>query len=181
MASSVPLLTSYNFHTWKNKTKIQLRSKGLHRVAMDTEVEPRSAIEKPRFLNKKDEAFGFLCLSIFDHLLFHLTDLKTPKEIGDNLESLYRKHDDLRVYQLKNELMSLQPSDFKTLNDFFTKFKHTVFLLNQCKVEKEYDQLILAILSNLGLIIQFLFLHSVQGISQPLDGRCQHSTPSLSP
>ena len=65
------------------------------------------------------------------------------------MESLYGNHDDLRVYQLENELMSLQPSNFKTLNDFFTKFKHTVFLLKQCKVEKEDDHLILSILSKL--------------------------------
>ena len=45
--------------------------------------------------------------------------------------------------------MSLQPSNFETLNDFFTKFKHTVLLLKQCKVEKEDDQLILAILSKI--------------------------------
>ena len=111
MASSVRILTPYNFHTWKNKMEVQLRSKGLHRVAMETEVEPGSAIEKSRFLNKKDEAFNFLCLSISQYLLFHLTDLKTPKEIWDKLESLYAKHDDLRVYQLENELMSLQPSN----------------------------------------------------------------------
>ena len=117
---------------------------------MDTEVGPRSAIEKSRFLNKKDEAFGFLCLSISRDLLFHLMDLKKLKEIWDKLESLYGNHDDLRVYQLENELMSLQPSNFETLNDFFTKFKHIVLLLKQCKVEKEDDHLILAILSKRG-------------------------------
>ena len=57
---------------------------------------------------------------------------------------------DLRVYLLENELMSLQPSNFETLNEFFTKFKHIVLLLKQCKVEKEDDQLILTILSKLG-------------------------------
>ena len=46
--------------------------------------------------------------------------------------------------------MSLQPSNFKNLNDFFTKFKHIVLLLKQCKVEKEDDQCILTILSKLG-------------------------------
>ena len=66
------------------------------------------------------------------------------------METLYGKQDDLRVYQLENELMSLQPSNFETLNDFFTKFKHIVLLLKQCKVEKVDDQLILAILSKLG-------------------------------
>ena len=74
--------------------EVQLSSKGLFRVTMDTEVEPGSAIEKSRFLNKKDEAFGFLCLSISQDLLFDLTGLKTSKEILDKLETLYRKHDD---------------------------------------------------------------------------------------
>ena len=107
-------------------------------------------IDKARFLNKKDEAFGFLCLSISKDLLFHLLRLKTPKYIWDQLESLYGKQDDLRVYQVENELMSLQPGNFETLNDFFTKFKHIVLLLQQFKVKKEDDHLILAILSKLG-------------------------------
>ena len=37
------------------------------------------------------------------------------------------------------------------MNDFFTKFKHIVLLLKQCNVEKEDDQLILAILSKHGV------------------------------
>ena len=78
--------------------EIQLRSKGLHRVAMDTKVEPGSAIEKSRFLNKKDEAFDFLCLSISRDLLFHIVGLKNMKEIWYKVETLYRNHDDLRVY-----------------------------------------------------------------------------------
>ena len=36
------------------------------------------------------------------------------------------------------------------MNDFFTKVKHLVLQLKQCKVEKEDNQLILAILSKLG-------------------------------
>ena len=62
--------------------------------------------EKAIFLNKKDEAFRFLCLSISD-LLFHLSGLKTPKEIWDKLDTLYGKHDYLSVYQLEKNLMSL--------------------------------------------------------------------------
>ena len=62
----------------------QLYSKGLFRVTMDTKYDPGSAIEKSRLLNKKDEAFNFLCLSISEDLLFHLMDLKTPKKYGTN-------------------------------------------------------------------------------------------------
>ena len=56
----------------------------------------------------------------------------------------------MRVHQLEKELISLNTSKFKTVNDFFTKFKNLIYQLKQCKVEKEDDQLILAILSKLS-------------------------------
>ena len=101
--------------------EIQLHARGLYRVTMDTKEDLASMTNKDIFLNKKDEAFGFLCLSISRDLLFHISRLNTPKENWDKLETLYGNKDDLRVYQLENELMSLQPSDFDTLNEFFHK------------------------------------------------------------
>ena len=98
MASSVYLLTLFNFHQWKGDMEIQLRARGLYQVTMDTEEEPTHVIDKARFFNKKDEAFGFLCLSISKDILFHLSGLKNPKDILDQISSLYGKHDDLRVY-----------------------------------------------------------------------------------
>ena len=71
--------------------EIQIHAKGLYQVTMDTEEEPTHVIDKTRFLNKKDEAFGFLCLSISWDLLFNLSGSKTPKEIQDKLETLYGK------------------------------------------------------------------------------------------
>ena len=111
--------------------EIEIHAIGLYQVTMDIEEQPNHVIYKARFLNKKDEAFEFLCLSISRDLLFHLAGLKIPKEIWEKLETLYGKKNDLRVYQLENELMSLQLSNFETLNEFFTKFKHIVLLLKQ--------------------------------------------------
>ena len=87
MASSVDLLTPFNFHSWKGDMEIQLRSRGLYRVTMDPKEETASVTEKSIFLNKKDEGFRFLCLSVSQDLLFHLSGLKTPKEIWDKLET----------------------------------------------------------------------------------------------
>ena len=106
--------------------EIQLRAKGLYKVTMNTKEEPNHVVDKARFWNKMDEAFGFLCLSISKDLLFHLMGLKTLKEIWDQIATLYDKQDDLRIYQLENELISLQPGNFETLNDFFKKFKYLV-------------------------------------------------------
>ena len=76
--------------------------------------------------------------------------MKTPKDIWGNIASLFDKKDEMRVHQLENELISLHPSNFGTLNEFFTKFKNLRFQLKLCKVEKEDDQLILSILSKLN-------------------------------
>ena len=70
---------SIKFPLIKGDMETQLFSRGLYKVTVGTEDEPSSAIEKTRFLNKKDEAFGFLCLFISRDLLFHLAGLKTPK------------------------------------------------------------------------------------------------------
>ena len=66
-------------------------------------------------------------LSISRDLLFHINGLKTPKQVWDKLASLFDKQDDLRIYQLENELISFHPAKFETLNEFFTKFKNLVF------------------------------------------------------
>ena len=63
---------------------IQLRSKGLYRVTMGTEVEPNFAIEKSKYFNRLDEAYGLLFLIISRELLFHVNNLTTPNESGLN-------------------------------------------------------------------------------------------------
>ena len=143
-------LTPFNYHQWKEDMEIQLCAKGIYRVPMDTEIDPNHVVDKARYWNNLDEAFGFMCLSISKDLLFHIIGLKTPKEIWDQLVTLFDKQDELRLYHLENELISLYPRKFETMNGFFTNFKNLVLQLKQCEVEKEYDQLILSVLSKLG-------------------------------
>ena len=69
---------------------------------MNTKAEPTNVVEKEKYWNKLDEAYGFLCLSISQDILFHIKGLKNPKDIWDQLASLFDKQDDLRIYQLEN-------------------------------------------------------------------------------
>ena len=181
MTSSVDLLTPYNFHSWKGDMEIQLHSKGLYRVTMDTEDEPGSAIENQYSWTRRMK-HSDSCASLFPKIFFSIfRDWRLQRKFGTNLETLYGEQDDLRVYHLENELMSLQSSNFDTLNDFFTKFKHTILLLKQCKVEKVNDQLILAILSKLGA--DYLVFVSTFCAGKPTTPgwKMPNSMPSLSP
>ena len=118
---------------------------------MGNELEPNSAIEKSKYFNRMDEAFRLLCLSISPELLFHVENASTPNEVWTTLEGLFGKQDILRGHQLENELISMSPGNFETLQDFFTKFKSLLLQLKACGIKKEEEQLILSILSKLGL------------------------------
>ncbi|KAH9291034.1 hypothetical protein KI387_044163 [Taxus chinensis] len=151
--SASAILTPYNYFYWKPKILLQLRSRGLYRIVMNTEVEPNPAIEKTKYFNRMDEAFGLLCLSISLELLFHVEACITPNQVWTALEGLFGKQDEMRGHILENELNSLDPRSFDNIQDFFTKFKALLLQLKGCSIDKskEEGKLILSILSKLGL------------------------------
>ena len=63
-----------------------MRSKGLYRVTMETEVDPNAVEEKIKWNNRRDEAYGLSCVSIFRDLLFHLDGLSSPDKVWRNFK-----------------------------------------------------------------------------------------------
>ena len=117
---------------------------------MGTKTKTASVVEKIEYFNKLDEAIGLIFLSISWELLFHVSRATTPDVVWTILEGLFGKHDEMRVNQLENELISLSPTHFSNLKEYFTKFKSLLIELDACGVKKEEDQLILLILSKVG-------------------------------
>ena len=126
-----------------------MRVKGIYRVTMATEADPNVAIEKIKWHNRRDEAYGLLCLSVSRDLLFHLDGLTSPNEVWEKLVELFVKTDEMRGHQIENELISLSPNSFESPQLYFSKFKALVLQLKQCGIKKKDDQLVLAILSKL--------------------------------
>jgi hypothetical protein len=58
---------------------------------MGIEIEFHSAMEKAKWFNRMDEAFGLLCLSISHDLLFHIESDTTPNKVWTTLEGLFGK------------------------------------------------------------------------------------------
>ena len=116
------------------------------------ENDPNDVIEKAKWNNRLDEFYGFICLSISPDLVFHLDGFTTPNQVWTQFESLFGvvKQYELSAHQLEIELFSLSPSNFESIESFFTKFKSLVLMLKQCGIEKADDQLILSIISKLG-------------------------------
>ena len=102
------------------------REKGLYKVTMEIEANPNAATEKIKWHNKRDEAYGLLCLSISRDLLFHLDGLTSLNEVWEKLVDIFGKIDEMRGHQIENELISLSPNSFESLQLYFSKFKALV-------------------------------------------------------
>ena len=123
------ILTPFNLFEWKDEMEILLRDKGIYILTMATEAEPNATVEKIKWHNKKDEAYGLLCLSISRDLLFHLHGMTSPNEVWEKLVEIFGNIDEMRGHQIENELISLSPSRFESLQLYFSKFKALVLHL----------------------------------------------------
>ena len=112
---------------------------------MAIESETNVATKKIKWHNRRDEAYGLLCLSISRDLLFHLDGLTSSNEVWEKISDIFGKTDEMGGHQIKNELISLSPNSFESLQLYFSKFKALVLQLKQCGIEKKDDQLVLAL------------------------------------
>jgi hypothetical protein len=58
---------------------------------MATKVDPTSFIEKNRYLNRMDEVYDLIYMSMSPELLFHIECCSTLDEIWKKLEDLFGK------------------------------------------------------------------------------------------
>jgi hypothetical protein len=117
-----------------------------------TETKPTLAIEKTRWVNRKDEAMRLLLELISYDLWFHVTSCMNPNAIFTTLESLFGKQDQMIGHMLEVELNTLDPKSFDNIHDLFTNFKYLILIFSSCGIDKskKMDQLILKILANIG-------------------------------
>ena len=98
-------------------------------MTMETEVDTNATVEKIKRNNSRDEAYGVLCLSISRDLLFHINGLKSPNEVWEKIEYIFGNTYEMRGHQIKNEMISLSPNSFESLQLYFSKFKALVLQL----------------------------------------------------
>ena len=61
--------------------EIMMRSKCLYRATIEIEANPNATADKIKWNNRRDEAYGLLCLNISRDLIFHLDGLSSPYEV----------------------------------------------------------------------------------------------------
>ena len=103
-----------------------MRIKFLFKVTMETKVDPNAVAKNIKWHNKRYEVCCLLCLNISRDLIFHLDGLTSPNEVWEKLQTLFGKTDEMKEHSLENYLVSLSPSNFESLQVYFSKFKSLV-------------------------------------------------------
>ena len=98
---------------------------------------------------KNDQSLGLIGMSIFPDLRFHLDGEYSPVKAQEKLNNVFGIKNEIRAFQLENELLTLNPSNFPSIEDYLSKFKTLKLLLEGCKVPKEEEPLIYGILAKL--------------------------------
>ena len=60
--------------------------------------------------------------------------LQVRHQVWEKLSELFGKTDEMRGHQIENELISLSPNSFESLQLYFSKFKALVLQLKQCGI-----------------------------------------------
>ena len=89
-------------------------------------------------------------MSISPYLRFHIVELDTPNEAMKQLTKLFGIKNEIRAHQLENELLTLDPNNFSSIEDFLSKCKTLILLLEGVKVKNEDGSLSYSILTKLG-------------------------------
>ena len=100
-----------------------LRSKGLYRIATGHETKPSDDDKATKWENKQDQARGLIGMSIAQDLRFHILDINTPDEALEKLKTVFGIQNQIWAHQLENELLTLDPNNFSSIEDFLSKFK----------------------------------------------------------
>ena len=76
-------------------------------------------------------------MSISPDLRFHLDGVDSPVKTWEKLNKIFGIKNEIRAFQLENELITLDPSTFHSIEDYLSKFKTLRLLLEGCNVSKE--------------------------------------------
>ena len=95
-----------------------LRSKGIYRIATRLKTKPSNDDKVAKWENKQDQARGLIRISIAQDLWFHVLDIETPHEALDKLNTVFGIQNQIRAHQLENELLTLDPNNLSSIEDF---------------------------------------------------------------
>jgi len=99
-----------NFKSWKTKILLALDKNDIQNYVKKSVSEPQDVEEKVRHKKNEAKAKRILIDSLNDHLIPHVVDLKTTKEMYDALVGLFKSKNTSRKLALRHWLCRVMVS-----------------------------------------------------------------------
>ena len=136
-----------------------------------TIVKPTNANAQVDWQVKDNQALGIIRSCVHRDIFFHISIFKDAKGSWDKLEGLYGKVDEEKGFQIKDDLLLLDPKNFDTIQDYVNKANELRSLLKDCGNPMKDDRMIHHILKRLP--IEYAYFFKLQH-SQVDHGKCLH-------
>ena len=127
-----PLLTSYNYTTWKDIVWSRLMKKGLNMYVDGKITKFIDATTLIDWKIKDNQALGIIWSCVHRDLFFHISIFKDAKGAWEKLEGFYGKVDEEKGFQIEDDLLLLDPKNFDTIQDYINKANELRALLKDC-------------------------------------------------
>jgi hypothetical protein len=125
MVGNVPvedrLVGASNFNSWKSRLLITLEESDLMKFVEEFVPKPADASEKTQWKKNDAKARKIIIYSVKDHLIPHISPMKTAKEMFDALKKLFESKNTYRAIALKHQLQNIKMTKADTIATFFMK------------------------------------------------------------
>jgi hypothetical protein len=110
-----------NFNSWKSRLLITLEESDLMKFVEEFVPKPANASEKTRWKKNDAKARKIIIFSVKDHLIPHISPVKTTKEMFDALKKLFESKNTNRAITLKHQLQNIKMTKADIVATFFMK------------------------------------------------------------
>jgi hypothetical protein len=110
-----------NFRAWKYRVMLILEENDLEGFIEEEVQEPEGDEAKAKHKKNLVKAKRIIADSIKDHLIPHVSSLKTPKQMFDALSRLYEGKNINRKMTLRTQLKNVKMQNSETIQSYFTR------------------------------------------------------------
>ena len=110
-----------NFRAWKYRMLLILEENDLEKYVEEEVAETEGDEAKTRHKKKMIRGKRIIAYSIKDHLIPHVSSLKTPKQMFDALTKLYEGKNINRKMTLRTQLKNVKMQNSETIQSYFTR------------------------------------------------------------
>ena len=110
-----------NFQAWKYRISLVLGENELDSYINEKVPVPEGDEAKALHKNKLLMAMRIIVDSIKDHLIPHVSSLKTPKAIFDSLTKLFEGKNINQKMNMRNQPKNVKIQNAKTIKSYFTR------------------------------------------------------------